>query len=101
VPTPKTQGTDTPMEDLPASVIGTTPVPDSFATVNGAGTNSGDPMDLDEDELNAWGTPIASSDIYMLKFMTAQLKDTPLELPKDKIKSKKGKDHRHRSHRVR
>jgi len=33
--------------------------------------------------------------------MTAQLKDTPLELPKDKVESKKGKDHRHRSHGVR
>ncbi len=101
VPTPKTQGTDTPVEDLPTSAMGTTPAPDSSATVTGVKTYSGDHMNLDEDELNAWGAPIASSDIYMLKFMTAQLKDTPLELPKDKIKSKKAKDHRHRSHRVR
>jgi len=100
-PTPKTQGTDTPMEDLPTSVVDMTPAPDTFAMVNGVKRSSGDAMDIDEDEINAWGGPIASSDIYMLKFMTAQLKDTPLELPKDKIKSKKGKDHRQRSHRVR
>ena len=100
-PTPKTQGTDTPMEDLSASAIGTTPAPDPLGTVNGGKPTLGDPMDIDEDELNAWGQPIASSDSYMLKFMTAQLKDTPLELPKDKFKSKRGKDHRHRSHRVR
>lgn len=98
-PTPKTQGTDTPMEDLTGSAVGTTPAPDGL--VNSVQLASGNPMDLDEDEINAWGAPIASSDVYMLKFMTAQLKDTPLELPKDKIKTKRGKDHRHRSHRVR
>jgi len=60
-----------------------------------------DIMDIDEQaELNAWGEKVQSTDVYMLKFMADQLKDTPVELPKDK-KSKKGKDHRHRSHRPR
>lgn len=56
-------------------------------------------VDVDEDELNAWGEPVASTDDYMLKFMVALLKDTPVELPKDKSKSKRGRDHR--SHRTR
>ena len=63
-----------------------------------------DAMDVDgdgEDELNAWGGHIESTDEYMLKFMAEQLKDTPVELPKDRNKSKRGKDHRHRSHRMR
>jgi helicase SWR1 len=55
----------------------------------------------DEDESNAWGGRVQSTDDYMLKFMTAQLMDTPVELPKDKNRSKRGKDHRHRSHRAR
>ncbi|KUJ22445.1 uncharacterized protein LY89DRAFT_607028 [Mollisia scopiformis] len=53
----------------------------------------------EEDELNAWGQPVHSTDDFMLNFMTAQLKDTPIELPRDKSKSKKGRDHR--SHRAR
>jgi helicase SWR1 len=95
--TPKTQGTDTPMEDLPTSGFGASPAPD--ASLSGA--NNGDEMDVDEDEINAWGAPITSTDDYMLKFMSAQLKDTPLDLPKDKSKGKRGKEHRHRSHRAR
>jgi helicase SWR1 len=55
--------------------------------------------DVDEDELDAWGKPVHSTDDYMLAFMTEQLKDTPVELPKDKNKSKRGRDHR--SHRAR
>lgn len=54
----------------------------------------------EEDEINAWGQRIQSTDAYMLKFMAEQLKDTPIELPKDKTR-KRGKDHRHRSHRPR
>jgi helicase SWR1 len=58
-------------------------------------------MEVDEeDELNAWGQHVQSTDAYMLKFMAEQLKDTPIELPKDKNR-KRGKDHRHRSHRPR
>jgi len=53
----------------------------------------------DEDERNAWGEAVKSTDDYMLAFMSHQLKDTPVELPRDKSKSKKGKEHR--SHRAR
>lgn len=60
-----------------------------------------DEMEDDEDELNAWGQRIESTDDYMLKFMVDQLKDTPVDLPKDKNRSKRGKDHRNRPHRVR
>ncbi len=61
-----------------------------------------DIMELDvEDELSAWGEAIRSTDDYMLDFMIAQLKDTPVELPKDKSKSKNKKGKDHRSHRAR
>lgn len=53
----------------------------------------------EEEEQNAWGDQIKSTDDYMLSFMAEQLKDTPVELPKDRSKSKKGRDHR--SHRAR
>lgn len=56
---------------------------------------------VDADEINAWGEAVKSTDDYMLRIMTEQLKDTPLELPKDKNRSKRGKDHRNRSHRAR
>lgn len=50
-----------------------------------------------EPDYNAWGTKIESIDDYMLKLMSAQLEGTPLELPRDKKKSKKkGKDTRKR-----
>ncbi|KAK2628265.1 hypothetical protein QTJ16_002911 [Diplocarpon rosae] len=53
----------------------------------------------EDDETNAWGKPVQSTDEYLLRLVADQLKDTPLELPKDKNKSKRGKDHR--SHRAR
>jgi helicase SWR1 len=76
---------------------------DDLATPAGEGTPAfDDDVDMvDEDELNAWGERIASTDEYMLHFMADQLKDTPVELPKDKNRSKRGKDHRNRTHRVR
>ncbi|GAB1317457.1 swr1 complex component [Madurella fahalii] len=50
-----------------------------------------------EVEYNAFGERMRSVDEYMLGFMTAALEGTPLELPKDKKKSKKnGKDTRKR-----
>ncbi|KAI1752019.1 hypothetical protein F4782DRAFT_502941 [Xylaria castorea] len=51
-----------------------------------------------EIENNAWGERIDTVDDYMLATMSAQLEGTPLELPKDKkkSKSKKGKDTRKR-----
>ncbi|KAM3065997.1 swr1 complex component [Clarireedia jacksonii] len=60
-----------------------------------------DAMDVDEDEMNAWGQRVGSIDDYMLKFMSVQLENAPIELPKDKKKGKKGRDPRHRSHRAR
>ncbi|KAF4635189.1 hypothetical protein G7Y89_g2915 [Cudoniella acicularis] len=75
---------------------------DATETPIGEGTPAvEDAMDLDKDEVNAWGEQIRSTDDYMLKFMASELKDTPVELPKDKSKSKKGKDKSHRSHRAR
>jgi helicase SWR1 len=50
-----------------------------------------------EVEYNADGGPMRTVDDYMLAFMTVALEGTPLDLPKDKKKSrKKGKDTRKR-----
>lgn len=54
---------------------------------------------VEEEELNAWGDHVKSTDDYMLKVMTEELKDTPVEIPRDK--SKKNRDRSHRSHRAR
>lgn len=80
-------GAGTPAEGAP------TPGADGTPTAE-------DLMEIDEDELNAWGQPVGSMDDYMLKFMSAQLADAPIEFPRDKKKGKKGKDHRNR-HRAR
>jgi helicase SWR1 len=73
------------------------------ATINPAAVGTqvlDDAMEIDrEDEVNAWGDQIESTDEFMLKFMAEQLKNAPVELPKDKSRSKKGKDHRSRAHR--
>ncbi|CAD6445705.1 a0d7f97e-2980-4e9b-988c-44b7c2bc0275 [Sclerotinia trifoliorum] len=80
-------GAGTPAESAP------TPGADGTPTVE-------DLMEIYEDELDAWGQPVGSTDDYMLKFMSAQLANAPIELPRDKKKGKKGKDHRNR-HRAR
>ncbi|ESZ99515.1 hypothetical protein SBOR_0080 [Sclerotinia borealis F-4128] len=80
-------GAGTPADGVP------TPGADGTPTIE-------DLMDIDEDEVNAWGQPIGSMDDYMLKSMSVQLANAPIELPRDKKKSKKGKDHRNR-HRAR
>jgi helicase SWR1 len=91
--TPAGTGTGTPLDNAP------TPIGEAANGEEGLGL-ADDVMEIDdEDELNAWGQRIESTDDYMLKFMTAQLKDAPIEVPKDKSKSKKGKEHR--SHRAR
>jgi helicase SWR1 len=91
--TPAGTGTGTPLDNAP------TPIGEPANGEEGLGL-ADDVMEIDdEDELNAWGQRIESTDDYMLKFMTAQLKDAPIEVPKDKSKSKKGKEHR--SHRAR
>jgi len=87
--TPKTPGPDTPMEDVG------TPAPAPEIMVNGA------PVVADEDERDAWGRAVRSTDEYMLALMAEQLKDTPLELPKERNRSKRGKEHRNRSRRER
>ena len=56
-------------------------------------------IEEEEDEPNAWGEKIKSTDEYMLSFMAEQLKNTPIELPKEKSRNRKGRDHR--SHRAR
>jgi helicase SWR1 len=85
-------GVGTPRDGAPTPAAEGTPAVDDLMEVDD---------EDDEEELNAWGERIISTDDYMLKFMIAQLKDTPVELPKDKNRSKRGKDHRHRSHRAR
>ncbi|EMT60918.1 Helicase SWR1 [Fusarium odoratissimum] len=55
------------------------------------------PQVEEELEYNAWGHKMHNIDDYMLSIMAEQLKDTKLELPKDKKKGKKkGKDTRKR-----
>lgn len=49
---------------------------------------------INENEINAWGGRIHSIDDYMLNLMSELLKNTSLELPKDRNKIKKGKDYR-------
>jgi len=85
--TPAEMGT--PRDGLPTSGLEGTPLVDDVMEVE------------DEHELSAYGKKIQSIDDYMLSFMIEQLKDTPVELPREKNRTKKGKDHRHRSHRVR
>jgi helicase SWR1 len=59
-----------------------------------AGDAGGEPVEV---EYNAFGERMRTVDDYMLGFMAAALEGTPLELPKDKKKSKKkGKDTRKR-----
>ncbi|KAF5673859.1 adenosinetriphosphatase [Fusarium heterosporum] len=55
------------------------------------------PAEEQELDYNAWGDKMRTIDDYMLSIMAEQLKDTKLELPKDKKKGKKkGKDTRKR-----
>ncbi|KAF4999570.1 hypothetical protein FGRMN_2318 [Fusarium graminum] len=55
------------------------------------------PAEEVELDYNAWGDKMRTIDDYMLSIMAEQLKDTKLELPKDKKKGKKkGKDTRKR-----
>jgi len=76
-----------------------TPRDDAEMTVPDETPAVEDEMEVEEEEeLNAWGGRVESTDDYMLKFMTAELKDTPVEIPKDR---KKGRDRGHRSHRAR
>lgn len=88
------------------AVVSSTPPVVPGTPLDGLSTHAADgtpALDLlsggdEDDELNAWGQRLESTDDYMLKFMVEQLKDTPVEIPREKNKSKRGRD-RHRSHR--
>ncbi|ELR03053.1 swr1 complex component [Pseudogymnoascus destructans] len=90
-PTPRASGTDTPMDDTGTPAMGATPAPEIM--VNG--------VVVAEEELDAWGRPVGSIDEYMLGLMMELVKDTPLELPKEKSRAKRGKEHRQRNRRER
>ncbi|KAK0702543.1 SNF2 family N-terminal domain-containing protein [Apiosordaria backusii] len=83
---------------------GTEPPVSAMAKPSGLGLfaeSAADGVEIVEEdkeiEYNAWGERIQTIDDYMLKFMTVALEGTPLDLPKDKKKSKKkGKDTRKR-----
>ncbi|KAI1007961.1 Helicase [Podosphaera aphanis] len=64
------------------------------AKLAGGGANE------DDADRNALGDRMHTIDDYMLKFMNEQLKDTSVELPKDRSKSKRGRDYRSH-HRLR
>jgi helicase SWR1 len=81
----------TPLEDSATPATGATPAPEIM--VNGALVS--------EEELDAWGRPVGSIDEYMLAFTMEQVKDTPLDLPKEKSRAKRGKEHRQRNRRER
>ncbi|KAH6709224.1 SNF2 family N-terminal domain-containing protein [Leptodontidium sp. MPI-SDFR-AT-0119] len=80
-------GVGTPREGVPTPGAAGTPAIEEVMEVDG------------EDEINAWGERIHSTDEYLLRLVADQVKDTPLELPKDKSRSRRGRDHR--SHRAR
>lgn len=103
VVTPRTTGLGTPIEGVSTPITSASLYPGASIHPNleAAESSLGEPVDSGEEELNCWGMPIKSTDDYMLRLMTMLLKDTPLELPKDKIKSKKARDLRHRSTRGR
>ncbi|KAI9053366.1 hypothetical protein LZ554_002325 [Drepanopeziza brunnea f. sp. 'monogermtubi'] len=88
---------------------------DENAAISSAPTGAGTPRDgaptpgaddtpaidevIEDDENNAWGEPVQSIDEYLLRLVADQLKSTPLELPKDKSRRRRGRDHL--SHRAR
>ncbi|CZT49906.1 probable SWR1-DEAH-box protein, putative RNA helicase [Rhynchosporium secalis] len=80
-------GVGTPREGDPASGAAVTPAIDEVIEVD------------EDDEINAWGERILSTDDYLLRLVADLLKDTPLELPKDKSRNRRGRDHR--AHRAR
>ncbi|KFY77889.1 hypothetical protein V499_02824 [Pseudogymnoascus sp. VKM F-103] len=90
-PTPRASGPDTPMDDIGTPATGATPAPEIM--VNG--------VVVSEEERDAWGRPVGSIDEYMLGLMMELVKDTPLELPKEKSRAKRGKEHRQRNRRER
>lgn len=105
--TPRT-GVDSPAEELchssgAASLHKTDTGVERSTTLGVAESGLTAPVDQllidEEEEINAWGEPVSSVDSFLLKTMAMMLEGTPLELPKDKSKRKRGKDKR--SHRAR
>ncbi|EWZ40992.1 SNF2 family N-terminal domain-containing protein [Fusarium oxysporum Fo47] len=86
-PSNNASGTSTARQGTPAG-----------KSVLDGGLDDLDTPQLEEElEYNAWGHKMHTIDDYMLSIMAEQLKDTKLELPKDKKKGKKkGKDTRKR-----
>ncbi|KAF4439490.1 adenosinetriphosphatase [Fusarium austroafricanum] len=86
-PSNNASGTSTTRQGTPAG-----------KSVLDGGLDDLDTPQVEEDlEYNAWGDKMRTIDDYMLSIMAEQLKDTKLELPKDKKKGKKkGKDTRKR-----
>ncbi|KAL8396794.1 hypothetical protein RB594_003758 [Gaeumannomyces avenae] len=83
----------TPRDGTPAAG---TVFSDLAGDVNAA-SEAAAPTEAVDVEQNAWGERMRTVDDHMLGFMAAQLEGTPLDLPKDKKKSKKkGKDTRKR-----
>lgn len=73
---------------------------DLSTTVHGVAVDNAHAQTLPKDgELDTEGKPIKSIDDYMLLWMAEQMKDTPIQLPKDKRRDRHGK--RDRSHRAR
>lgn len=72
--------------------------PATKSVLDGGILDDHDSLNPDEPvEINAWGHKIRTIDDYMITTMWEYLKDTKLEIPKDKKKSKKrGKDTRKR-----
>lgn len=83
------------------NTLGTTTSIEGEATADVGVEGNPGPKTMEGDELDAWGKPVVSIDAYLLKTATIQLKDTPLDLPRDRGKGKRGREHQHRSHRLR
>ncbi len=90
--TPKPSAAATPMEDSATPLDAATPAPDIMV--------NGELIEEVEDELSAEGMPIKSIDDYMVTYLYEELKDIPVDPPKDK-RNRKGRDHRRDRNRKR
>lgn len=87
------EGTTEPMSAVGRSGLGLF----SESAEDGVAEEGVGAAEAGEIEINAFGERVRSVDDYMLRFMAKALEGTPLELPRDRKKSKKkGKDTRKR-----
>jgi helicase SWR1 len=94
-PSNTASGTSTARQGTPATAGAGKSVLDGGVLPNGDATDAD--LDGGVEEYNAFGDKVQTVDDYMLRTMADQLKDTKLELPKDRKKGKKkGKDTRKR-----